>query len=101
MKTINCWCRNSNCTYNKKNCSIELDMEWPEINEAESSGRIICPECGDSLKVMGEKVFGGLATFSSMSPDEKKRVLKKRSKEHSMKKVNSEHRRWIRENNIN
>ena len=48
---------------------------------------LICPHSKKLLKVMGECVSGGYLRVSSMTPDQKQVVLKKRAHEHFKKNI--------------
>lgn len=73
MRRYNCFC-------------LSCGKRYQEDSEKEPQNTP-CPECGSGeTKVLGEQcgVFG---KFSSMSPQEKQKVLKKRSTEHFKKEI--------------
>ena len=55
--------------------------------ELESISKVTCPNCGsERTKILGESC-GVFAKFSSMSPQDKQKALKKRSDEHFKKNL--------------
>lgn len=70
-------------------CSIAR-MKDPfviEKLESEEDKKELCPECGQPLKQLGRKMTGGRTKFSSMSKDDQKKSLKKRSHNHFKKEI--------------
>lgn len=80
MIIYNCCCTNSRCTLDCVDVQVQKENEKEKVND-------VCAECGKKLKVLGIKLFGGFLKFETLSPAEKKKVLKKRSHEHFKKKL--------------
>lgn len=94
-RVYNYWCLNDECTVTKK---VRRMKDEALINEPE-----YCSECGEPLKLVGEEC-NCIALFSSKSPEEKKRILKKRASEHNRTKMKdsvAEIKRRIIKNSLN
>jgi len=81
MTKYNYCCINDECE-ETKNIHIVKEEEEGDIPE-------YCPTCKEELKLMGEIPYGGIGKFKMLSPNEKKKVLRKRSREHSKKYIRS------------
>lgn len=78
MTTYNCIC--FTCEGSGK-FQLDSELGYDEL------GVILCPNCGsEKTKVLGQvnNIFG---KFDSMSPQEKQKVLKKRSNDHFKSKL--------------
>lgn len=76
MTTYNCFC--FDCPGKESRFQVTSETEPKEI---------VCPICGNTkTKILGQ-VCGCFAKFGSMTPQEKQKVLKKRSTEHFKKEI--------------
>lgn len=73
---FNCFCVNKNCELKFQNLTITAEKE---------DDTFVCEACGHRLKVVGQKVWGGVLSFDSLSPQEKRKVIHKRSMDHFKK----------------
>lgn len=79
MSKCNFWCPNTEGCSSRKNIYIEKEEE-DKIPE-------YCEECGEELKLLGIIPAGGFLKFNSLTPQQKRESLKKRSHEHFNKNV--------------
>lgn len=75
MDVYNFWCTNSECPEHSGYTKIKLTVEESKVEQN-------CLECGHSLKLMGI-VTNFHAKIGSMTPNERKQELLKRSRKHS------------------
>ena len=73
---FNCFCVNQECELKFKNLTITAEKE---------DDTFICEACGQRLKVVGTKVWGGVLRFDSLTPSQKREVIHKRSMDHFKK----------------
>ena len=78
--TFNYYCLNSTGCSNRKLVQVQKTRE----EEAEEEN---CPECNKPMKLVGEHAGGGYLTFGSLTPDQKRAVLAKRSREHFNREI--------------
>lgn len=64
------------CCLNEEH-SDKKDFYWGEAAEDD-----VCPGCGGKLKLMGQTT-NTFARFSSMSPEQKRAILSRRSDDHN------------------
>lgn len=84
MTKYNYCCINDDCeeTQNFHIIKEEEDGDIPEY----------CLTCKEELKLMGEVPYGGIGKFKMSSPNEKRQILKKRSREHFQKHIKDRQR---------
>lgn len=76
------------CCLNKEHPNeTKKDFYWGESVEDDE-----CPGCGGKLKLLGQTTHV-FAKFSSMSPEQKREVLSRRSDEHSKRDSELRYRR--------
>lgn len=91
-RNANLWCRTEKCKYNKKHLKADID-------DSNDDFAFSCPECGEVMKVMGYNSYGGYAKVNSMSKEEKKSALLKRSHDHYKKEIKERKIQMIRDQN--
>lgn len=68
-------------------CPVRQHIEESANTFKEQENVVVeCPICHKPMKLMGEIHSGGYAKFASMSSEQKRQVISKRSKEHYAKK---------------
>ena len=78
MREYNYFCTNDKCSQKFVNIFIPLEDE-------EKSKFQACSVCGCYMKCVGHKVWGGVLTFESRTPAEKREIMHKRSVAHFKK----------------
>lgn len=77
-QTFKYCCKNDDCEVAWK------DFTHQSTKEVSDKG-IACEVCGVFAKRMGVVAFGGNLRITKLPPNEKQKIMKKRSKEHSAK----------------
>ena len=81
MIDYNYWCPNSECPNPDKKHRFVIRKSEDDTSDE------LCSFCNNPLKRIGQKLSGGYLKIGSMTPSERKQVLKKRSNEHFEKEI--------------
>lgn len=82
MIVYNFSCINRSCSV-RKQFKISSDIELTSDDDHEEE----CPECHARLKLMGQSLSGGYNKFNSLSSEDKKKMLLKRSRKDFEKNI--------------
>lgn len=75
------------CCINKEHTEDKKDFYWGEAAEDD-----VCPGCGSKLKLLGQTTHV-YARFSSLSPEQKRAMLSRRSDDHNKRSGDLKERR--------
>ena len=78
MNGFNYCCKNDDCSEAWQTVIVY-------VSSSEENKNQYCGFCDESMKRLGRLTYGGVAKFASLPPNEKQKVLKKRSREHFAK----------------
>ena len=82
MSSYNYFCTNNGCPNEDRRRSFVVSKDPSQKDEIE-----LCPFCETELKLLGENVSGGYMKINSMTPEQRKVVLKKRSNQDYIKNI--------------
>lgn len=90
MTTYNYFCTNNDCPEAYNYVHIQK-------NESEEKEPEFCEHCEQEMKLVGYIPAGGYLKSSAMTRDQRKDMLRKRSKEHAKKEISEKKHEMIKQ----